>query len=111
MEQEALLQPGGGARTTTALPYFDPDGIFELPPGVLEGYYILLGGRPEADLTVAYYAILDGSVLPSIFGLKPLDPLSQMGPVARTRAFLSEFQGNDAQERRIVFAYATMFRL
>jgi hypothetical protein len=94
-----------------ALQYYDPEALFEIRIDVVDGLYVLLGGRPEADLTVAYYAILDGNVLPSLYGLTPLDSVAQAAGLTRTRAFLSGFQGNDALERRIVYAYATVFRL
>lgn len=124
-EREPFLRSCGGSsgKTTrrqhqqqhqqhrTALQYFDPEEIFALPPVVVHGFYVLLGGTPEADMTVAYHSIVDGNVLPSVFGQNTLLPAPQTEAAGRTRLFLSGFMGQDAQERRIVFGYATLFRL
>lgn len=105
MESEPLWRPPSSsgrssrAGSQTLFQYYDPDAIFHIKPDVVTGYYTLLGGQPEADLTVAYFSLIDGNVLQSVFGL------------SRTRVYLSNFQGDVTRERRIVYAYATLFRL
>lgn len=115
MERDPLLPPSRrssrAGSNQTVFQYYDPDAIFDLQPDHVAGYYTLLGGSPEADLTVAFFSLLDGNVLQSVFGLSPLTPIAQTGGASRTRVYLSNFQGDVAQERRIVYAYATLFRL
>jgi hypothetical protein len=116
MESEPLWRPPSSGRSSragsqTLFAYYDPDAIFHIKPDVVTGYYTLLGGQPEADLTVAYFSLIDGNVLQSVFGLSPLTPVSATGGASRTRVYLSNFQGDVTRERRIVYAYATLFRL
>lgn len=112
------MEGGGGEREPLVgqqgrphPPAFFSEAIWNIRPDVCSGFFALLGGAPEADMTVAYHAILEGNVLNAVFGFNALEPDEQMEGMREARTYLSKFMGDMAQERRIIYAYATLFRL
>lgn len=89
--------------------FYDADALFRLPPEVVRGFSALLAS-PEADPTVAYYAVIDGNVLAMCLGASTPFPPSHLPSLARTRALLVQVQGDSRKEREVVYAYATVFR-
>lgn len=111
MEGGGEREPLYRARPPAA--YFSHDAIFRIGPEKARGYYIVLGGAPEADMTLAFHSILEGNVLDAVFGCSALSPEEEPteGMMRAARKYFSSFMGNHAQERRIIYAYATLFRL
>jgi hypothetical protein len=63
---------------------------------------------------VAYYAIVDGTVLSFCLGVTPTDPSlppSLVLALARTRGFLASFAEDERKKKEIVYAYTTVFRM
>lgn len=109
-ERQPLIGQQGRPQHPPAF-FFDPEAIWHISPDVVSGFHMLLGGAPEADMTVAYHAILEGNILNAVFGFNAMEPDEQMEGMWAARTYLSQYMGDTAQERRIIYAYATLFRL